>query len=75
MRWDDSGDRALTALEQGREARIVEETLMPGAVVSEVARRHGVARADRTGGTAQWRCLLKFSKRALGIEIYAGSAI
>ena len=26
-------------------ARIVEETLMPGAVVSEVARRHGVAQS------------------------------
>jgi transposase len=24
-------------------ARLVEETLLPGAVVSEVARRHGVA--------------------------------
>src|SRR5271165_5869389 len=26
-------------------ARIVEETLMPGAVVSEIARRHGVAQS------------------------------
>jgi transposase len=26
-------------------SRIVEETLMPGAVVSEVARRHGVAQS------------------------------
>src|SRR5271167_2889232 len=41
-------------------ARIVEETLMPGAVVSEVARRHGVAqsllftwrRLARTAGPA-----------------------
>ena len=29
----------------GEKARIVEETLMPGAVVSEVARRHGVAQS------------------------------
>src|SRR5271169_1813789 len=42
-------------------ARIVEETLMPGAVVSEVARRHGVAqsllftwrRLARTAGPAR----------------------
>ena len=26
-------------------ARIVEETLMPGAVVSEIARRHGMAQS------------------------------
>jgi transposase len=29
----------------GEKGRIVEETLMPGAVVSEVARRHGVAQS------------------------------
>ena len=29
----------------GEKARIVEETLAPGAVVSEVARRHGVAQS------------------------------
>ena len=30
---------------KNEKARIVEETLMPGAVVSEVARRHGVAQS------------------------------
>jgi len=30
---------------RGEKARIVEETLTPGAVVSEVARRHGVAQS------------------------------
>jgi transposase len=30
---------------KGEKARIVEETLMPGAVVCEVARRHGVAQS------------------------------
>ena len=47
-------------------ARIVEETLMPGAVVSEVARRHGVAqsllftwrRLARAGATRDGSILL-----------------
>src|SRR5271157_2587596 len=50
---------------KGEKSRIVEETLMPGAVVSEVARRHGVAqsllftwrRAGAHGGTGQERRL------------------
>ena len=37
------------------EARIVEETLAPGAVVSEVARRHGVSR----GLLFTWRRLAR----------------
>ena len=41
-------------------ARIVEETLMPGAVVSEVARRHGVAQSL----LFTWRRLARTAKPA-----------
>ena len=41
-------------------ARIVEETLMPGAVVSEVARRHGVAQ----GLLFTWRRLARTAEPA-----------
>jgi transposase len=41
-------------------ARIVEETLMPGAVVSEVARRHGVAQCL----LFTWRRLARTAKPA-----------
>src|ERR1700693_5821624 len=41
-------------------SRIVEETLMPGAVVSEVARRHGVAQSL----LFTWRRLARTAKPA-----------
>jgi hypothetical protein len=38
--------------------RIIEETLAPGAVVTEIARRHGVWCSHGGGGPA-WRLLLR----------------
>lgn len=41
-------------------ARIVEETLVPGAVVSEIARRHGLTPQQLFG----WRCAARRSSEA-----------
>jgi len=41
--------------------RIIEETLAPGAVVTEIARRHGIATSwcSRGGGGPAWRLPLR----------------
>jgi len=50
--------------------RIIEETLAPGAVVTEIARRHGIS----TSLVFTWRRRARLACRFGGTEAWPGSA-